>query len=275
MAASGCATRHTGAQRPRRAAPCAERRARSARRRSGSPQAPGAQRPRHRRRARSARRRQLACWRSQHTLGGLCLLANSKKKGSPALALAHYFGAEAPSVPWLPPFGAFWEDSPHPAARERHAVPRGAQPNAWLPGCLGALVATGAPGQPCVALGYAAGRWHQHISCRRPDPARHRRDCCGHRSRGSWGRCGCCASSGPQLVRQVRADRARPCATNQPASHGSAGSSPSSPGLRPAAWLSSRLSSSSRGSTTCSRAWACKRPGARPSSASPSVRPRP
>ena len=48
-----------GAQRPRRAAPCAERRARSARRRSGSPQAPGAQRPRHRRRARSARRRQL------------------------------------------------------------------------------------------------------------------------------------------------------------------------------------------------------------------------
>ena len=49
----------TGAQRPRRAAPCAERRARSARRRSGSPQAPGAQRPRHRRRARSARRRQL------------------------------------------------------------------------------------------------------------------------------------------------------------------------------------------------------------------------
>ena len=53
-----------GAQRPRRAAPCAERRARSARRRSGSPQAPGAQRPRHRRRARSARRRQLACWRS-------------------------------------------------------------------------------------------------------------------------------------------------------------------------------------------------------------------
>ena len=67
----------------RRAAPSArsaERRARSARRRSGSPQAPGAQRPRHRRRARSARRRQLACWRSQHTLGGLCLLANSKKK---------------------------------------------------------------------------------------------------------------------------------------------------------------------------------------------------
>ena len=53
------AARHTGAQRPRRAAPCAERRARSARRRSGSPHAPGAQRPRHRRRARSARRRQL------------------------------------------------------------------------------------------------------------------------------------------------------------------------------------------------------------------------
>ena len=50
---------------PRRAAPCAERRARSAWRRSGSPQAPGAQRPRHRRRARSARRRQLACWREQ------------------------------------------------------------------------------------------------------------------------------------------------------------------------------------------------------------------
>ena len=90
MAASGCAAWHTGAQRPRRAAPCAERRARSARRRSGSLQAPGAQRPRHRRRARSARRRQLACWRSQHTLGGLCLLANSHKKGSPALALAHY-----------------------------------------------------------------------------------------------------------------------------------------------------------------------------------------
>ena len=86
MAASGCAA-HTGAQRPQSAAPCAERRARSARRRSGSLQAPGAQRPRHRRRARSARRRQLACWRSQHTLalGGLCLLANSHKKGSPAL----------------------------------------------------------------------------------------------------------------------------------------------------------------------------------------------
>ena len=49
---------------PSARAPCAERRARSARRRSGSPQAPGAQRPRHRRRARSARRRQLACWRS-------------------------------------------------------------------------------------------------------------------------------------------------------------------------------------------------------------------
>ena len=105
---------------------------------------------------------------------------------------------------------------------------RGAQPNAWLPGCLGALVATGAPGQPCVALGYAAGRWHQHISCRRPDPARHRRDRCGRRSRGSWGRCGCCASSGPQLVRQVRADRARPCATNQPAPTAAPGSSPSS-----------------------------------------------
>ena len=105
---------------------------------------------------------------------------------------------------------------------------RGAQPNAWLPGCLGALVATGAPGQPCVALGYAAGRWHQHISCRRPDPARHRRDRCGRRSRGSWGRCGCGAKSGPQLVRQVRADRARPCATNQPAPTAAPGSSPSS-----------------------------------------------
>ena len=34
-------------------------------------------------RARSARRRQLACWRSQHTLGGLCLLANSNNDPSP------------------------------------------------------------------------------------------------------------------------------------------------------------------------------------------------
>ena len=66
-----CSTAGWGGVAPRSAV----RRAHSARRRSGSPQAPGAQRPRHRRRARSARRRQLACWRSQHTLGGLCLLA--------------------------------------------------------------------------------------------------------------------------------------------------------------------------------------------------------
>ena len=47
------------------------------------------------------------------------------------------------------------------------------------------------------------------------------------------------------------------------------------PWLRPAAWLSSRLSSSSRLSTTGSRALVCRRPGARPSSGSPSVSPRP
>ena len=59
-----------------------ERRARSARRRSGSPQAPGAQRPRHRRRARSARRPTPAGMLAQlelavgvATLGGFCLLA--------------------------------------------------------------------------------------------------------------------------------------------------------------------------------------------------------
>ena len=55
----------------RRAAPCAERRARSARRRSGSPQAPGALRPHHRRRARSARRRQLACCGADSNAGRL------------------------------------------------------------------------------------------------------------------------------------------------------------------------------------------------------------
>ena len=87
MAASGCAAWHTGAQRPRRAAPsarsalgaqrprraapCAERRARSARRRSGSPQAPGALHPHHRRRARSARRRQLACCGADSNAGRL------------------------------------------------------------------------------------------------------------------------------------------------------------------------------------------------------------
>ena len=88
MAASGCAARHTGAQRPRRAAPCAERVARggdqaSRRRRARSARAIGAERV-----ARGG-----ASWRSQrqHTLGGLCLLANSNKKGSPALALAHDF----------------------------------------------------------------------------------------------------------------------------------------------------------------------------------------
>ena len=59
-AATGLPYRRPG---PRRCTP-SRRRERSARRRSGSPQAPGAQRPRHRRRARSARRRQLACWRS-------------------------------------------------------------------------------------------------------------------------------------------------------------------------------------------------------------------
>ena len=51
MAASGCAARHTGAQRPRRAAPSAERRAPSAERRAPSA---GGDQARRRRRARSA-----------------------------------------------------------------------------------------------------------------------------------------------------------------------------------------------------------------------------
>ena len=64
---------------------------------------------------------------------------------------------------------------------------------------------------------------------------------------------------------------------HQPASpHDSAWTLTLLPGLVvSAAWLSSRLSSSSRVSTTRSRAWAWRRPGARPSSVSPSVSPRP
>ena len=74
---SGCPAWRTGAQRPRRRAPSAERRARGgdqARRRR-----PGAQRPRHRRRARSARRRWLRAsgCPTPHTTAGRLLPASA------------------------------------------------------------------------------------------------------------------------------------------------------------------------------------------------------
>ena len=88
MATSGCPARHTGAQRPRRAAPCAERRARSAlgvQRRAPSAErvARGGDQARRRRRAHSAHTtgaehvaRGGASWHAvaqTATLGGFCL----------------------------------------------------------------------------------------------------------------------------------------------------------------------------------------------------------
>ena len=176
------------------------------------------------------------------------------------------------TVPWLPPFGAFWEGSPQlasamlclvalnptlgfQAASVRSSRPAllasRASPSAMLLDAgtstfladaqilldtAGTAVATGAAaaGDPAAAAPAADPSWFDR--CAR----------IGH---------------GP----------APP--TSQPPRQRLEAHPP--PWLRPAAWLSSRLSSSSRRSTTGSRAWACKRPGARPSSGSPSVRPRP